>query len=228
MNVGGCIAGGTAVLIEARRRSSRRAGHAARHLRDRVAAGWLRAPRSSGVERLSCGARETGHGAVRRRGSVRAALRARGLPTVAVEALACEMRQIVSADNPGGVELHGVFGEDIRVVQKRIGALACAVRRRSPDRRRASGTGAIQQRFRAEAVARNVDGVRGGRLRRSIMKAAGRAIAAAVLAGLFGAAVALFCAWHPAVVVGRSRPAAASSVHPPERDRASGLTFAWT
>jgi hypothetical protein len=63
------------------------------------------------------------------------------------------------------------------------------------------------------------------------MKAAGRAIAAAVLAGLFGAAwVALFYAWHPAIVVefDRDLPRNVSGVHPPERDRASGLTFAWT
>lgn len=63
------------------------------------------------------------------------------------------------------------------------------------------------------------------------MKTAGRAIAAAMLAGLFGAAwVALFYAWHPALVVefDRDLPRNVSGVHPPERDRASDLTFAWT
>jgi glycosyltransferase involved in cell wall biosynthesis len=78
------------------------------------------------------------------------------LPTVAVEALACGT-PVVSADNPGGVELHGVFGEDVRVVPKEnAGALAAAVLQALADRRRTRpGTAAaIQQRFRAEAVAR--------------------------------------------------------------------------
>jgi len=65
----------------------------------------------------------------------------------------------------------------------------------------------------------------------SIMKAAGRAIAAAALAGLFGAVwVALFYAWHGAIVVefDRDLPRNVSGIHPPERDRAADLTFAWT
>src|SRR5689334_1467290 len=46
------------------------------------------------------------------------------LPTVALEALACGT-PVVSADNPGGVELRGVFGDDVRVVPKEDpGALA--------------------------------------------------------------------------------------------------------
>ena len=63
------------------------------------------------------------------------------------------------------------------------------------------------------------------------MRSAGRAIAAAILAGLFGAAwVALFYAWHPALAVefDRDLPRNLTGVYPPERDRASGLTFAWT
>jgi hypothetical protein len=62
------------------------------------------------------------------------------------------------------------------------------------------------------------------------MRAAGRAIAAAVLAGLIGAAwAAMFYAWHPAIVVefDRDLPRNVSGIHPPERDPA-GLTFAWT
>ena len=62
------------------------------------------------------------------------------------------------------------------------------------------------------------------------MNAAGRAIAAAVLAGLIGAAwAALFYAWHPAIVVkfDRDLPRNVSGIHPPERDPA-GRTFAWT
>jgi hypothetical protein len=63
------------------------------------------------------------------------------------------------------------------------------------------------------------------------MKGAGRAIAAAVLAGLIGAVgAALFYAWRPAIVVefDRDLPRTVSGVYPPERDRTSGLTFAWT
>ena len=63
------------------------------------------------------------------------------------------------------------------------------------------------------------------------MKSAGRAIAAAALAGLIGAVwVALFYAWHSAIVVefDRDLPRNVSGVHPPERDPVSGLTFAWT
>jgi len=78
------------------------------------------------------------------------------LPTVAVEALASGT-PVVSADNPGGVELHGVFGEDVRVVPKENPvALADAILQALSERRRTRpATGAtIQQRFRAEAVAR--------------------------------------------------------------------------
>src|SRR5262249_6360673 len=63
------------------------------------------------------------------------------------------------------------------------------------------------------------------------MKSAGRTIAAAVLAGLFGAAwAALFYAWRAAIVVefDRDLPRNVSGVHPPERDRAADVTFAWT
>ena len=59
----------------------------------------------------------------------------------------------------------------------------------------------------------------------------GKAAAAAMLAGLLGAAwVALFYAWHPALVIDLDRdlPRNVSGVYPPERDDASGLTFAWT
>jgi glycosyltransferase involved in cell wall biosynthesis len=78
------------------------------------------------------------------------------LPTVAVEALACGT-PVVSADNPGGDELHGVFGEDVRVVPKEnAGALAAAVLQALAERRRTrpATAAAIQERFRAEAVAR--------------------------------------------------------------------------
>ena len=77
------------------------------------------------------------------------------LPTVAVEALACGT-PVVSADNPGGVELHGIFGEDVRVVPKEDPAtLATAILDALGERRRTLPHTAtvIQQRFRANAVA---------------------------------------------------------------------------
>lgn len=61
--------------------------------------------------------------------------------------------------------------------------------------------------------------------------AIGRAAAAAILAALFGAAwAALFYAWRPALSIDfdRDLPRNVSGVYPPERDEASGLTFAWT
>ena len=39
------------------------------------------------------------------------------LPTVAVEALACGT-PVISADHPGGVELHGIFGDDVTIVPR--------------------------------------------------------------------------------------------------------------
>ena len=77
------------------------------------------------------------------------------LPTVAVEALACGT-PVISADNPGGVELHGVFGDDVQVVPKeQPAALAAAIvaalrrKRRTTEATRAT----VEQQFRAEAVA---------------------------------------------------------------------------
>lgn len=61
--------------------------------------------------------------------------------------------------------------------------------------------------------------------------AVGRAIAAGMFAALLGAAeVALFYAWHPNLTVefDRDLPRQLSGVYAPERDEASGLTFAWT
>ena len=62
-------------------------------------------------------------------------------------------------------------------------------------------------------------------------KTLGRAAAAAILAGLLGAAwTALFYAWKPALTLDFDRdfPRNLTGVHGPERDEASGLTFAWT
>ena len=49
------------------------------------------------------------------------------LPTVAVEALASGT-PVVSADHPGGVELHELFGDDVQVVPKgQVSGLADAL-----------------------------------------------------------------------------------------------------
>ncbi len=76
------------------------------------------------------------------------------LPTVAVEALASGTR-VVSADNPGGVELHGVFGDDVHVVAKEDAAalaIAINVRLRAPARTTPTTQAIIERRFRAEAI----------------------------------------------------------------------------
>jgi glycosyltransferase involved in cell wall biosynthesis len=78
------------------------------------------------------------------------------LPTVAVEALASGT-PVVSSDNPGGVELNGVFGDDVRVVpRENPAALAQAIvgQLRVPARTTAATQATIEQRFRADAVAR--------------------------------------------------------------------------
>jgi hypothetical protein len=61
--------------------------------------------------------------------------------------------------------------------------------------------------------------------------AAGRAIATAIFGALVGAALAaLFYAWHPTFTIefDRDLPRNVSGVYGPERDPATGLTFAWT
>ena len=78
------------------------------------------------------------------------------LPTVAVEALACGT-PVVSSDNPGGVELQGVFGDDVAVVPKeKPSALAAAIRAALAEKRRTrpSTQAIVDERFRADAVAR--------------------------------------------------------------------------
>jgi len=77
------------------------------------------------------------------------------LPTVAVEALACGT-PVISSDNPGGVELNGVFGDDVRVVPKEnAGALGAAIAGALSERRRtaAATQQTIERRCRADAVA---------------------------------------------------------------------------
>jgi glycosyltransferase involved in cell wall biosynthesis len=75
-------------------------------------------------------------------------------PTVALEALACGT-PVVSTDNPGGVELHEIFGDDVAVVPKRDpSALAEAILTHlSAPRRTDARTGEIiSERFRLEGV----------------------------------------------------------------------------
>ena len=76
------------------------------------------------------------------------------MPTVALEALACGT-PVVSTDNPGGVELHETFGDDVEVVPKRnapalaqaIVAFLAAPRRTHPQSHQS-----IADRFRLPGV----------------------------------------------------------------------------
>ena len=89
------------------------------------------------------------------------------LPTVAVEALASGTR-VISSDNPGGVELRGVFGGDVEVVaREQPAALAAAITVALADKRRTapSTRETIDARFRAAAVARQYWDVYGAVMR---------------------------------------------------------------
>ena len=84
------------------------------------------------------------------------------LPTVAVEALACGT-PVVSADHPGGVELHGLFGDDVAVVPREdSGRLAAALCDRLADaaadagvHARASSSGTFGRRRCARNTSRS-------------------------------------------------------------------------
>ena len=77
------------------------------------------------------------------------------LPTVAVEALACGT-PVLSSDNPGGLELNGLFGPDVTIVPgEQPIALAKAITHFLQHKRRTlAGTGdVIEREFRPQAVA---------------------------------------------------------------------------
>ena len=76
------------------------------------------------------------------------------LPTVAVEALASGT-PVVSADHPGGEELHGLFEDDVAVVPKQdVKALAQALETHldGPRRTRPATADIVARRFSPEAV----------------------------------------------------------------------------
>jgi glycosyltransferase involved in cell wall biosynthesis len=75
-------------------------------------------------------------------------------PTVALEALACST-PVLSTDNPGGVELHAVFGDDVAVVPRQDApALARGILDflASPRRTRKETAVRLEERFRLPGV----------------------------------------------------------------------------
>ncbi len=87
--------------------------------------------------------------------------RLEALPTVAVEALASGT-PVISADHPGGVELHGLFGDDVTVVpREQAEPLATALLRFLEHPRRVSGQTAehVDRTFRPPAVLTSFDEV---------------------------------------------------------------------
>jgi len=83
------------------------------------------------------------------------------LPTVAVEALASGT-PVVSADHPGGVELHGIFGDDVALVPRRDPAALAAALGAALDagrRTRPATADTLARLFRPDAVAAGYEAV---------------------------------------------------------------------
>jgi glycosyltransferase involved in cell wall biosynthesis len=81
------------------------------------------------------------------------------LPTVAVEALASGT-PVLTANHPGGVELHALFGDDVRVVPRsNASALAAGLTEamNAPRRVGAATIASVQQHFGTETVRRSYD-----------------------------------------------------------------------
>jgi glycosyltransferase involved in cell wall biosynthesis len=83
------------------------------------------------------------------------------LPTVAVEALAAGT-PVISADHPGGQELHALFGDDVEVVPKQNADLlaeALSARLQAPRRTRPDTDRIVRKRFSPDAVREAYDEV---------------------------------------------------------------------
>ena len=83
------------------------------------------------------------------------------LPTVAVEALACGT-PVISADNPGGLELNDVFVDDVTIVPKEQPfPLAHAIADFLLDKRRTTSRTreAVEREFRPAGVASKYDAI---------------------------------------------------------------------
>ena len=159
------------------------------------------------------------------------------LPTVAVEALACGT-PVISADNPGGLELNDVFGRDVSIVAREqplplaqaIVAFLLEKRRTNQETRdaieREFRPGGVAAKYRALYRRRDDEG-------RRMMRSLGRALAAALLAAFgrrnrAGARVRLVGRAPTSTSTSRRRAAIIDGVYPSERDPNTGRTFAWT
>ena len=155
------------------------------------------------------------------------------LPTVAVEALASGT-PVVSADHPGGVELHELFGDDVLVVPKaECGSLATALtdaladpRRVRPDTLRI-----VSERFRRRPIEAAYAAICRARAGAKIMMAAAirRRCSAPIAGGLLGPlALVAAVSMRPQLGLEMDRDVASVARGFYESERAGDLTFAWT